>query len=311
MPRFSVVVPAYNAAETLGETLEAVLIQTFEDWDLVVVDDGSSDSTAAIAASYAASDTRIHLVSQPNQGSAGAYNTGVSATRGEFVTVCSADDMLLPDHLHEIERLSSAHPGESMYSCNGYFLLENGDQEVVYEGDEWQRERELTLAEVANACFFSVGATYRRSVFEKVGGYRLGQFAEDYDFWLRAMAFGASHWYGPARTAIHRISRTQKSADRLQALQADVLILQDLLETSTLGHADVMAVRASLAARREKLADVQASISMEQGAQKLQRFVDRLFGPHLGNRVLRIIHRATGVIRSTRETLARRRGMRL
>src|SRR5258708_1668380 len=98
-PRFSVVVPAYGAAMTLPETLDAILSQTFTDWECVVVDDGSTDETLRIANEFAARDRRIRAIHQENKGTAGAYNTGVGAARGQLIVICSADDVLLPEHL--------------------------------------------------------------------------------------------------------------------------------------------------------------------------------------------------------------------
>ena len=102
MPRFSVVVPAYNAESTLAETLDAIIAQTFADWECVVVDDGSTDGTLSLATGYAEKDSRVRVLHQGNQGSAGAYNTGVRAASGQFVVMCSADDILLPEHLSEM-----------------------------------------------------------------------------------------------------------------------------------------------------------------------------------------------------------------
>ena len=77
-PRFSVTVPAYNAERTLAETLESVLAQTFRDWELVVVDDGSTDGTRALAEHFAARDPRVRVFTQENRGSGGAYNAAVA-----------------------------------------------------------------------------------------------------------------------------------------------------------------------------------------------------------------------------------------
>ena len=96
-PRVSIVVPAYNVAETMAETLRALLAQTFQDFELLVIDDGSNDRTPAIARSFG--DRRLRLVQQANRGLAGARNTGIHHARGEFIGFCDADDLWRPEKL--------------------------------------------------------------------------------------------------------------------------------------------------------------------------------------------------------------------
>ena len=99
MPYASIVVPAYNAAATLSDTLLSLTSQTYRDIEIVVVDDGSTDSTASVARSFAARDNRIRLVRQANRGLAGARNSGVAAASGEVVGFCDADDLWLPEKM--------------------------------------------------------------------------------------------------------------------------------------------------------------------------------------------------------------------
>jgi len=76
-PRFSVTIPAYNAQATLAQTVESVQAQTFPDWEVVIVNDGSTDETRSVAERFAQEDARVRVVSQENRGSGGAYNTAV------------------------------------------------------------------------------------------------------------------------------------------------------------------------------------------------------------------------------------------
>ncbi|MBN9886207.1 glycosyltransferase family 2 protein [Salipiger abyssi] len=99
MPYASIVVPAYNAARTLSETLRSLSAQSFRDLEIVVVDDGSTDSTAGIARLHAAQDPRIRLVRQFNRGLAGARNSGIAASTGALIGFCDADDLWLPGKL--------------------------------------------------------------------------------------------------------------------------------------------------------------------------------------------------------------------
>jgi len=248
-PRFSVVVPAYNAEETLAETLEALSAQTFPDWECVVVDDGSVDGTLRLAAAYSDLDPRVRVVSQENRGTGGAYNTGVQAARGSWVSICSADDVLLPSHLSTMNQAVDRHPGVSIFTCNGYYWLPSGDKTLAYPGDSGSVERSWSLEELLEKCFFSVGACYRRSLYAEVGGYQEDIYGEDYDFWLRAMASGAQHLYVPVALSLHRVSATQKSSNLLKAFESDIESIRRL-DTRLLSRSQRRAVRRAIRHRR-------------------------------------------------------------
>ncbi len=108
MPKASIIVPAFNVSETLPQTLKSLLNQTFEDFEIVVVDDGSSDDTAQITRAFGA-DTRVKLILQRNRGLAGARNTGIAEARGEYIGFCDADDLWQPKKLaNHIAHLENA-----------------------------------------------------------------------------------------------------------------------------------------------------------------------------------------------------------
>ena len=242
MPRFSIVVPAYNAAESLGETLDAILAQAFDDWECVVVDDGSSDGTATLALDYARRDSRFKVLTQPNQGTGGAYNKGVSSATGDFVVLCSADDILLPGHLSSMSDFIDREEGYDIYSSNGYYWRPGDLREPVYKPGQRDGVYSLALTDVLRCCFYSVGAVYRRELFQVVGGYRLDVFGEDYDFWLRAMASGARHRYFPELLSLHRLSPTQKSASLEKAYQSDIRIVTEFQRDFALSAEECAAV---------------------------------------------------------------------
>ncbi|MDW3224377.1 MAG: glycosyltransferase family 2 protein [Paracoccaceae bacterium] len=106
MPTASVVVPAFNSEKTLPETLDALLSQTCRNFEVIIVNDGSTDGTLTVARGYA-SDARVRIVSQSNRGLAGARNAGIHAARGDFIGFCDADDIWMPEklaaHVHHLE----------------------------------------------------------------------------------------------------------------------------------------------------------------------------------------------------------------
>lgn len=107
-PVASIVVPAYNAAATIEETLKSLLAQTFFDFELIVVDDGSTDATASVVARFP--DHRVRLIRQSNRGLAGAHNTGIAYARGRYIGFCDADDLWVPEKLERHVAHLDANP---------------------------------------------------------------------------------------------------------------------------------------------------------------------------------------------------------
>lgn len=110
MPIASIVVPAYNVEATLADTLRALFAQTFEDFEILVVIDGATDTTRAVAESFAA-DPRLRIVAQQNRGLAGARNSGIAAAQGRYIGFCDADDLWLPGKLAAHVAHLEAKPG--------------------------------------------------------------------------------------------------------------------------------------------------------------------------------------------------------
>ncbi len=128
MPTASIIVPAYNVAATLGETLDALLAQTFKDFEIIVVDDGSTDGTQDILSDYA-DDRRLTIIRQRNRGLAGARNTGIAAARGLAIGFCDADDIWEPnklavhvDHLLDNPDVGISYAGSSLMDDDGNAL---------------------------------------------------------------------------------------------------------------------------------------------------------------------------------------------
>ncbi|HEX7950084.1 MAG TPA: glycosyltransferase family A protein [Candidatus Limnocylindrales bacterium] len=296
MPRFSIVVPAFEAASTLRVTLDAVMAQSCSDWECIVVDDGSTDDTPLIAEERASVDRRIRVIRQANQGTAGAYNTGVSAATGEFVVICSADDVLLPDHLAELDSFIGREAGYDIYSTNGYYLWPDGARTPVYGSGEMDVVASLPLSDVIRQCFYSVGAGYRRVWFDRVGGYRRDVYGEDYDFWLRAMAMGARHRYLPAALSLHRMSGEQKSARLETVWRSDIRIIADLRRDFELTEAEDRAVADAIRERETRIAELLRPHGFVRDVLRptIKRVLIAVLGPA---RTLRLVRKVRSIAR--------------
>lgn len=120
----SVTMPAYNADAYIAQAIGSVLAQTYRLWELIIVDDGSSDRTAEIAGGY--DDPRIRLVRQANGGEAAARNTALKHMQGEYLAFLDADDLYLPDHLELTAGYLSSHPDADGVYTDGYYVNQSG-----------------------------------------------------------------------------------------------------------------------------------------------------------------------------------------
>ncbi|MDO5369600.1 glycosyltransferase family 2 protein [Paracoccus sp. (in: a-proteobacteria)] len=124
-PRFSIVIPAYNRADTIGRAIESCLAQTCPDFEVIVVDDGSRDNTAA--AVEAMGDPRIRCIRQPNAGASAARNTGAGAAAGEFLAFLDSDDEFLPHKLQRLEAAIRAADAPELTVWYSPLLFDRGD----------------------------------------------------------------------------------------------------------------------------------------------------------------------------------------
>src|SRR5688572_18672539 len=126
IPLVSVLLPAYNAAATVGACLRSIQRQALAGWECIVVDDGSTDGTAAIARRFARSDTRFRLVCAPHRGLVAALNGGLGHCRGTFVARMDADDLMHRTRLGEQAALLEAAPDLSGAGCHVRFFPRRG-----------------------------------------------------------------------------------------------------------------------------------------------------------------------------------------
>jgi glycosyltransferase involved in cell wall biosynthesis len=125
-PDVSVLMPARNAASTIGRSIDSVLRQTLPDWELIVVDDGSSDDTGAIAGRYAKADPRIRVVEGPAEGEPAARNAGLDLARGRYIAMLDADDLAIADRLERQTRFMDDDPGLSATASVAVLFVREG-----------------------------------------------------------------------------------------------------------------------------------------------------------------------------------------
>jgi len=179
-PTVSVVLPVYNGSAYLRESIESVRAQTLEDWELIVVDDCSTDDSAVVADACAGEDARIRVVRhEENRKLPAALNTGFRQAGGEFFTWTSCDNRYRPRALERMRDALRSTPEAGLVYARQAFMNEEGTELDIAP---LHPPANLAVGNPVRACFL-----YRRIVDETIGGYDENYFlAEDYDFWLRA-----------------------------------------------------------------------------------------------------------------------------
>ncbi|HVG24959.1 MAG TPA: glycosyltransferase [Thermoanaerobaculia bacterium] len=186
---FSVVIPVWNAAHTLERTLRGVLAQTFVAFEVIVVDDGSTDRSVDVVRRF--DDARIRIVTRAHAGPGAARNAGMAAARHEWVAFLDADDLWLPDHLAELDRVRARHPEAGLIGTRcvesdrgGRFRIPNEAAptiETIRYFDCIARDP-FTLS--------SSSAAVPRRVWASVGGFGEFPTGQDNEYWARiAMRF--------------------------------------------------------------------------------------------------------------------------
>ncbi len=189
MPKVTIVIPAYNAEKYIAQTIDSVLCQSYSDWELVVVDDGSKDSTLVIVKSLAEKDWRIKVVSSKNGGVSLARNLGIERSSGEFLAFLDADDIWLSDNLTKKVEMLMKEPTlglvhSSAEIINAKSILTGG----ILEGIEGYILDEL-LAWKRTCIPGPSSILIRKELIEKVGGFDPElSTAADQDFFIRVAA---------------------------------------------------------------------------------------------------------------------------
>jgi glycosyltransferase involved in cell wall biosynthesis len=195
MPRVSVVITSYNYGRYIGDAIRSVITQSYRDLDVLVCDNGSTDDTAAVVASFGY-DARVRFERNPtNLGIVGNHNRGIERTSGEFVLFLSADDFLLPGHIAQTLAYYDAHPGVALVSTSYYTAAEDGRitaafRHVGHISAPYAGGRNEFADLLTYDNYFDLATTLvRRSLFDDLGAFDPAlNIGFDYEFFTRLAA---------------------------------------------------------------------------------------------------------------------------
>jgi glycosyltransferase involved in cell wall biosynthesis len=241
-PKVTVLIPTYNCAKYLPQAVESALKQSYQDFEVLVIDDGSTDDTAAIVRGLTARHPeKVRYIHQENAGLAEARNAGIKAAQGELIALLDADDMWLPERLQKGVAAIEADPSIGLVHANITRISESGDildtparVEGTFKGNMFLP---IFLRQVHISC---PTVMFRKACCEKVGYFdsyltRLG--CEDRDLWLR-IAQNYKVVYVPEVLAYYRVS-SQSMSQNLDKMTKARLYVVDKYFPQSSGHSRI------------------------------------------------------------------------
>lgn len=217
MSRVSVLLPFRNAAPTLDAAISSIATQTFTDWELLLIDNASTDESPVIAQRWARQDERIRVITEPAIGIAHALNTGLQHAQGRYIARMDADDVSHPERLAKQAAYLDAHPEIGVLgTCTTFSTTverSSGMQWFVYWQNAIRSPHEHYVKRFVDAPLAHPTVMFRRELVEQHGEYNTGPLPEDHELWLRWMDDGVRFAKLPEELLIwndhaQRLSRT-------------------------------------------------------------------------------------------------------
>jgi glycosyltransferase involved in cell wall biosynthesis len=254
VPSFSIVIPAFQAAQTIGAALASAVAQTRPALEILVCDDGSTDDLERALGPWR---DGVVLLRKENGGAASARNLGTRAARGEFVAFLDADDTYEPRRLEALAGLAAARPDLDLLATDAY--LEAGGRRIGRFGETTPFACEDQRTAILRSCFVGGWPAVRRSVLVAAGGFdETLRIAHDWDCWIRLVIGGARAGYVDEPLMTYRIDGVGLTGDRLASLRERLTVLERARALPLL-EPERAALEETLARERRKVADASRS----------------------------------------------------
>ncbi len=190
----SVVLPFFNAEKTLQAAADSILNQSFANFELLLVNNNSSDNSLKVATQFVAKDLRVRLINEPKQGVANAMNCGLENAQGDFIARMDADDISLPMRLEKQLQYLQNNRETGVVGCHVKYVAHNkntkGFERFVARVNSFYTPEAISLSRFVEIPLINPTIFFRKELFTKYGGNRDGDFPEDYEMQLRFLAAG-------------------------------------------------------------------------------------------------------------------------
>ncbi|WP_367618971.1 glycosyltransferase [Pelotalea chapellei] len=201
MPRISILMPVRNESRYLKEALLSIFRQTLVDWELIVVDDGSTDDTPDILAAASRQDSRLTLLSTGGAGLVSALNMGIAACSAPLIARMDGDDISHPQRLEIQACYLDEHPEVGLVACGFHHFPRHSIKSGMSSYEKWQNclcsHESIMLERFVESPFVHPSVMLRKELLINAGGYQSMGWAEDYDLWLRLASEGVGFFRIP------------------------------------------------------------------------------------------------------------------
>jgi len=215
--RFSIIVPFYNVHEYIGECLESLVKQSYEDFEIVMIDDGSSDGSSEIALSYAEKDSRIRVIQQINGGVSKARNVGLGVAVGEYITFVDSDDYVSADYLERIDEAIQRFGADIVvFSGDSFPPSQLADEQLVTKKVTYVHNSVEALMVERGSRPYMCNKAYRRTLIEKNSVHFFEELVlgEDQVFQFQTFPFANTISYIPDKIYHYRQDREGSAMNR-------------------------------------------------------------------------------------------------
>ena len=210
-PTISVVMPVYNAEQYLDQAIRSILNQTFNDFEFIIINDGSLDSSLAIIRKYESYDKRIFIIDKDNGGIVEALNDGLSIAKGKFIARMDSDDIAYSNRFEEQIKVFGDNPEIDLVYTGTRLIDKNGDMVC----DSWRPNLDKTLLNLEINTFVPHPTVmFKKDTILKLGGYtKKRPLAEDLDLWLRMLNNGCKFFYLKSNLLYYRLNPNSMRAN--------------------------------------------------------------------------------------------------
>ena len=227
----SIITPCYNGARYIGETIESVLAQTYSDWEMIIVDDGSTDDSVSVVEGYMARDNRIKLIKQANAGSAAARNNGIRQAEGQYIALLDADDIWLPMFLER--QIAYMKENQAVCVFCSYSRIDQDSKEILRPTYAKKVITDSNM-KVMNyiGCLSGLYDTTRHGkLYLKE---ELKSMRDDYAYWYDIVALEGKAYGNPEILAKYRVLSTSVTGNKRKLIKKQYHFYRDYLQENIL-----------------------------------------------------------------------------
>lgn len=228
----SIVMPCYNGEKFIRETIESVLAQTYDKWELLVIDDGSKDNSYDLVSHYAERDNRIKLIKQKNAGSAAARNNGIRHSKGQYLALLDSDDIWLPGFLDS--QIRFIRQKGAICVCSSYSRIDEQSNEIL---KPVMSKPIITSKNMQSVDYIGcLTGLYDQSKHGKIYlKEELNSLLDDYAFWIDVINLEGEAYGNPKILAKYRVRKNSLTGNKLKLIRKHYKFYKEQLNQSFLG----------------------------------------------------------------------------